>query len=1532
MNLIKEIRVFVSCPGDVTQEKDLVKKCCDSLQNAYHNTNTPVRFHVQDWRNIVGDFDRRPQEIINSVFKDYDIYLGILWKRFGSTTGGVNEDGKIYQSGTEEEFDEAIKKKQFNDRVKVYFFFKELSADENAAGDSQIELVKSFKAKISSISFVNIINYIIEPDDFIFKVNQLLTEFVKVNFFEKSLGFKASLDKEALEKVTSFLREQALLLTSKIKSHYIPRSLTNLRTSAAEFDFYFDKKPVVRLRELLKSNKLISLLGNAGSGKSMELFNLALNYSKADDLYFPIYVKCNKYNNEKIDDFLPNIWKVIPVQNCLFLMDGLDEIKREFFNNFLENLNEFYVTHPDVTIVISSRLNFYNNPEVNGLETLPGFQVFSINDFDLSEVEHYATAFLNKSGKTFIDEAFRENYNDLLPRPFFLNILLEVYQAEGHLKGGRAGIYKQFIDLQIHSDKNRFKSSLEVSTFKNELVYLLQRIALIMEITGNNYISTEDLKKISETEDNLSLLIYFPLFTKSTQYPDQWYFEHNNIQEYFAAIALKEKPATEIKQFITIPPDYSIINPSWVNTLSFLISIINKEVSKQLIDYLIEAQPEVIIKFEQDRVDENIRLIVIQWIFEDCKLKNIWLRSNRFTDREFAKFSNFTAGFDFLYNQLNDNENSILIKYNALSVIEHFSNISLYQKGILKEAIFKFIETPSITPSYLHYGLYALGQLGINDIKTVQKALIDFGERTNEYVRSGLYKLINSSGSVDNNIQYYLDGVLLLQSTGDPDRSDTSLLDEAFALERGLLLLSSFAAIKTFWEFIFKNERIISSYHFHDFNKVIETIVEKCVTLSRTSPEMYELVFKALQVFGKFQNDKPCKILISFFEKTNSQETVFLDISEKIEKDYIKYYLLALLLNEHLLNKIFEKHAKEEISKEFLLSLHEALFYHSGVQIQPDIIELFESKLVEKAGFERKRASQQYGTSAKEDRFQKDFDLLFDVQSFKKEVTATLNQLSKTEFSQVDINSIRAIRNKDTDITVSVSVIRFLNTILPNGGMVTKAYANSILQNDHVLKNILIDQIYNSFNNRKTLKVNDPQKIFLSDWCTSVMLQMKDKEFYFQNYPIIWSFFDWFDLDLPADLLLNYTVWPYLTSPDVNNPFIKIEEKVGKQKLQEKVLENINKGLNSEGAWKNNFIYAIYHRIASIYPNLVKGLSNKEIHENYRKEVFEYYVQTNADFIICQEVLTKLDINDSFAWTLINNQINRSEAITELLDLLNARLFDPNVSPENQLQAAKFLIQLNQISGLEYVGEKVLKEQNSENSSVALQHLNMIKSIKALPTLFKLLDYSVSDAFESIDFTRLYQNVINAFFSIGLSSLENLNVVTNELKKFVDNHPQCSYINALIDNMVFQYSLIKSKSITISEALQNVNSFLPAKKSELNKVRNIKIKEEREKYKKNAVRRWRMKTWMVLGSFIVVFILSVSILFILNDFSYNKVIVSFKKIKETPFFLGYSVFLAMGGSVSVGYFLLQYPNKSNLSKFEERVEYPADLALLPEQV
>jgi len=90
----------------------------------------------------------RPQGVINAQIGAYDIFVGIMWKRFGTPTG-------IAESGTLEEFNLAYEHWQLDNNFPVLFYFSQAKYKPNSISEiEQAAKVLAFKEQLATKGLV----------------------------------------------------------------------------------------------------------------------------------------------------------------------------------------------------------------------------------------------------------------------------------------------------------------------------------------------------------------------------------------------------------------------------------------------------------------------------------------------------------------------------------------------------------------------------------------------------------------------------------------------------------------------------------------------------------------------------------------------------------------------------------------------------------------------------------------------------------------------------------------------------------------------------------------------------------------------------------------------------------------------------------------------------------------------------------------------------------------------------------------------------------------------------------------------------------------------------------------------------------------------------------------------------------------------------------------------------------------------------------------------------------------------------------
>ncbi|GEM_PF-992349 len=116
---ITKYSVFLGSPSDLEEERFEIENVIKELNLTYGNRNNLI-IELIKWEthSAPGISDTYTQELINrDIGNDYDIFIGLLWQKFGTKTNVAN-------SGTEEEFLNAIKRFENIENIQILFYFK----------------------------------------------------------------------------------------------------------------------------------------------------------------------------------------------------------------------------------------------------------------------------------------------------------------------------------------------------------------------------------------------------------------------------------------------------------------------------------------------------------------------------------------------------------------------------------------------------------------------------------------------------------------------------------------------------------------------------------------------------------------------------------------------------------------------------------------------------------------------------------------------------------------------------------------------------------------------------------------------------------------------------------------------------------------------------------------------------------------------------------------------------------------------------------------------------------------------------------------------------------------------------------------------------------------------------------------------------------------------------------------------------------------------------------------------------------------
>ena len=144
-NSVSIFKCFIASPSDTQEEREI----CDQVFQEINKTlgeHLSFRIESKKWEN-----DARPsfgddgQAVINKqLLSEYDLFIGIMWNRFGAPTPRAG-------SGTEEEFNQAYKRFKDGEDLDLLIYFNTEPVSPDELDPSQFNKVREFRDKVSEL-------------------------------------------------------------------------------------------------------------------------------------------------------------------------------------------------------------------------------------------------------------------------------------------------------------------------------------------------------------------------------------------------------------------------------------------------------------------------------------------------------------------------------------------------------------------------------------------------------------------------------------------------------------------------------------------------------------------------------------------------------------------------------------------------------------------------------------------------------------------------------------------------------------------------------------------------------------------------------------------------------------------------------------------------------------------------------------------------------------------------------------------------------------------------------------------------------------------------------------------------------------------------------------------------------------------------------------------------------------------------------------------------------------------------------------
>lgn len=1179
---------------------------------------------------------------------------------------------------------------------------------------------------------------------------------------------------------------------------YIERNLTSYeerlkKPSSTRWNFWDEEMPKQTLVDIVKVGSpgkpaRIALLSTAGFGKSEELTQLASRFSGPDETIYSIKFSLGNYDGRDIEAILSKWnkdWQSIPEKNLLLILDAIDEIGKPADLTFYKKLNAFTELYPDVHVVVSSRFNFYEVIH----QPLKGFSIYMLDPLNRMDIERYLYKQLGDDKEAFQNLVHKKGFADYQDNPYYLTRMVRFFKDDPTtFPANKSELFERILFEQLNKDQTTY----QIPELRTKLYEVASRIAFCITLSGVTSLTDNELASIITDKETRTMLHNFAILRHDTGKQGSWSFEHKNMQEYLCANALRKLSFPQVQQIIAMEVDPNRVLPKFLNTISFLFELLDKNdpLFVQLFNWISSNEPELLIRFEREQIEKTTRNEIFFRLFASYKDKGLSLRtSSNFSFHELAAFTGVDETIvDFLSAEIVPSLPGGLL-YDAVNIISLCERPFTIKPKISK-ILFDIIDSPEYSIEIKASCIRSFYYLQFTDRETFDRVFAFAVHEKHNDIRSATLSLLEHTAFQENFSDYIFENF----------REEAVASDERHfreAVKRMVLKFTSPEKIKDLIRFCAAHPKVISQHHSYrslQFNmQETKDIIAKATAIYQSDhsivPLMYRLYIRLefLSMYKDWIN-----LFLEFFEQTCGKERIFL----KFYRFGRRPHDMLSFAEEKTCDFIIEELKNGNVSTKEGIIIRNVLSHVD----QPLYRYLYEKmKLLPDADqFTADEDDTDYN-AVRIAQAAKNQDKLLDKSSFLEEASEVFKAIGKDTITVRDLwfTETKALRRLQDSIA-----LQNIRDVCQGDDdkEISEAEYFAKLREDIYWNGLLVESIKDLIESDRTKNTVRPELVnLLTEWTTKEVERIDFEKqtiiehegggySYYPHTEFVKQCVELLKPDFSDDLLIKLLKADYSSfysldtsgnEEEKRKPLASlIMEKVkDRERLRKELIGNIRDPKTAYRVRSTHFKICQILGFNDCISELYGAVMDHHTRDSFdRVKLSEIYVSLGGewkDFSRLLAVPESPSYEKSFVdfhWHLLEKLLyEEKEKTTEIL----LEVLEKDEVETNRLKAAEFLIKLSRIEGLRYWLTHVTSKKGMlfENRwETFYDHIRKMPFDETVDIFIAALDsiYSMPLPNPEARFWRLDDTVFNSLVNMAIQGKSQLQYIEEQVEKLLD--------------------------------------------------------------------------------------------------------------------------------------------------------------------